>query len=192
MRNNKELVSKACLYCILAFLINYLSSAVVLVCAGKLVAFLTSNFNMTATEINTLSMLAVAVLDLLLILAASLIFIRKVLPPLYEEGEGELWLKKSAFLILPGELVRYLFSLTDLGFVDGSGKFSIVPSCLFELVYLKDPDKYSAVRRLGRFAFVDYVAFSLCYVLYLAVFLVAVFWMCKRVWNKYGKDYADI
>ena len=62
-----------------------------------------------------------------------------------------------------------------------------MPSCLFELVYLKDPDKYSAVRQLGRFAFVDYVAFSLCYVLYLAVFLVAVFWMCKRVWNKYGK-----
>lgn len=192
MKDKKELIGKSLLYIVVAFVANYLSSLLVMKCMSRLVAFLIRRFDMTAATINVVTMLFVTVLDLLIVVGIMLLFIRAVLPPLYEASGDKLWLKKSALLVLPGEAVRFAVTLTDLGFVDGSGRLATVPACLFQLVYLKDPGKSYDIRQLGRFDFSDYMAFSLCYVLYLAVFLAAVFLLCRIVWNKYGKDYEDL
>jgi len=173
------LLIASAVYCVVMLSANYLSTELVATCMRKLVAFLVMHFSLSATAINVITMLATAVLDLVFVLAATFLFVRAVLPRLYEKNGGKLWLKRSAFLVLPGELLRFALVLLDLGAVDGNGKFAITPSYLFELVYLSAPNKNYTVRLLGHYGFDDYAIFSLLYVLYLALFLTGVYFICK-------------
>ena len=191
-RTKSSLFTAAVLYCVLAFIANFFTSAVALLCVEKLVLFLVTHTDLNASWLNSISMSAMAILDLAMVIGITAVFARAFLAPLYEDGGGSLWLKKSALIILPGEAVRYLYALSDLGFVDRSGRFAAVPSCLFELLYLKDPNRHLAIRQYGEYVLADYAFYTLCYALYSAVLLGGVFWVCRMVWNKYGKDYADL
>lgn len=192
MSSKTILLIASATYCVVMLSVNFLSTELVAICMRTLVLFLIRSFSLSAATINVITMLATAVLDLVFVLAATFLFIRIVLPRLYERNEGKLWLKRSAFLVLPGELLRFFLAFTDLGAVDGNGKFAITPSYLFELVYLRNPNKNYTVRLLGEYGFSDYAVFSLIYALYLAVFLTGVYFICKAVWNIFGIDREDL
>ncbi|MBQ3195493.1 MAG: hypothetical protein IJB65_03400 [Clostridia bacterium] len=191
-KQRKDIIGLSFLYCAVTFVANFIASAVALGCVEKLVLLLVNSTELSAKWLNTVSMLALSVLNIAIVIGLTALFVRVVLPPFYKEDCGKLWLKSSAFIILPGETLRLLYSLWDLGFVDGSGRLSVVPSCLFELLYLNNADRHLAIRQYGEYAFADYAVYSLCYFLYLAVLLTGIFWVCRAVWNKYGKDYEDI
>lgn len=192
MSSKTILLIASATYCVVMLSVNFLSTELVAICMRTLVLFLIRSFSLSAATINVITMLATAVLDLVFVLAATFLFIRIVLPRLYERNEGKLWLKRSAFLVLPGELLRFFLAFTDLGAVDGNGKFAITPSYLFELVYLRNPNKNYTVRLLGEYGFSDYAFFSLIYALYLAVLLTGVYFICKAVWNIFGIDREDL
>lgn len=193
MKNaKKDLIGLSLLYIVITFAANAFSSKVALRCVEKLVLFLVRNFDLTAAAFNSVSMFALAILDLAVVLGIIAVFVRLVFSRLYKEDEVKLSFEKAAFLFIPGEAFRFFFGLSDLGFVDGSGRFTTVPSCLFQLLYLSNDDRHFAIRQRGEFIFADYAFYTLCYALYLAVFLVGAFLICKALCDKYGKDYSDL
>jgi len=146
------------------------------------------------TVINTVGLLTVVPLTLLLswgIMYFALF--RRHFPDLYEPSENnKLWLKKAAILILPGEAVRFTACLTTLGFPDSTGKLASLATSLFEMTYLKWFNRFYSIRQLNEPVFADYVGYTVCYLIYLLVYLFGIFFICKAVWKRAKEDYDDL
>ncbi len=144
--------------------------------------------------INTVSLLTVVPLTLLLSWGIMyFVFLRRHFPDLYEPSENsKLWLKKAAILILPGEIARFIVCLSTLGFPDSTGKLASLVTALFEMTYLKWFGRFYAIRQLNQRILADFAAYTVCYLVYLLVYLLGIFFMCKAVWKRAKEDYDDL
>ena len=70
--------------------------------------------------------------------------------------------------------------------------FAAIPTYLFELTYLKWFDRAYAVRQMGQFIFADYTAYAVCYLVYIFIHLLGVFFICKTIWKHAKEAYDDL
>ena len=103
------------------------------------------------------------------------------------EVSKSFWIKSCASLLLPSEIFRFLISSFDLGIISKTGYFAIPPSFLFEITYLKWSGREYPVRQELSYIFFDYVAYNLCYLIYIAIHLFGIFMIYRYFW-KIGKN----
>ena len=70
--------------------------------------------------------------------------------------------------------------------------FAAIPTYLFELTYLKWADRAYAVRQMGQFIFADYAAYAVCYLVYILIHLLGIFFICKTIWKHTKAEYDDL
>ena len=105
-------------------------------------------------------------------------------PAHYQPSDDKrLWLKNALCLILPGEIVRCLLGTSCLGFIGSFGLLSLIPTFVFEQTYVIWSGRYKAIRQKAEFIFVDYLAYVGIYLIYLALFLLAVLAIYRYLWN---------
>ncbi|MBQ7292984.1 MAG: hypothetical protein IJW79_04505 [Clostridia bacterium] len=130
-------------------------------------------------------------LHLLLIIPAALIFtwtmffylLRLTIPPIYFELEnGRKWYSVAFVCIMPAEIIRLIYGLTDMGNLIGSARFSFVPTKLFDTLWCNMTNR-GAVRQHENYIFTDYIGYTLCYVIWEIVCLTVVFFIFKYYWN---------
>jgi len=124
-------------------------------------------------------------------LAVLFIYLKNRVPAHYQPSDEKwLWAKNGIRLILPGEIVRFLLGVFCLGSVNSFGLLSLAPTFVYEQTYLIQSGRFEAIRQELRFIFVDYLAYIGVYLVYLAVFLVAVLAVYRYLWNV-GKRERD-
>ena len=124
-------------------------------------------------------------------LAISFYFLKNRVPTHYQPSdEKRLWLKNGIRFILPAEIFRFLLCLFCLGSLNSFGLLSLIPTFLFEQTYMIRSGRYGAIRQDLNFIFGDYLAYAVCYFLYIAVYLFAVLAIYRYLWNV-GKRERD-
>jgi hypothetical protein len=124
-------------------------------------------------------------------LAVLFVYLKNRVPAHYQPSDEKwLWLKNGIRLILPGEIVRCILGVCTLGSVNNTGLLSLVPTFVFEQTYMIQSGRHEAIRQELNFIFVDYLAYIGIYLIYLAVFLVAVLAIYRYLWNV-GKRERD-
>ena len=104
--------------------------------------------------------------------------------------DNHFWIKKGLLIIMPGELLRFLICLPNIGHLNTvSGQMAIAASTLFGRTYLLWTDRTYAVRQNGAFIFWDYVAYSVCYFIFLVIHIFVVLAMYRYFWNKGKKEH---
>ena len=138
--------------------------------------------------------LIVAVLMILisgvLPLIAIFLYLRWCVPTQYRVTEEvKIWRKSAALLVLPSELVRMIICISQLGLINKGGRLALVPSILFEQIYLKlFPERMIPVRQNLEFVFADYISYVVCYLLYVSLFLTVVFLEYNYFWKKVKRE----
>lgn len=187
----KVSIGKIILYCVLSLLANLTASWVGLLIPRVIFSGLTSA---SVAVINTVGI--ITVFPLTLFFAWGIIyftFFKGQFSNLYEPNEYSiLWLKKAAQLVFPGELIRFFACLTTLGFSGSTGMFAAIPTYLFEMTYLKWVDRAYTVRQMGQFIFADYAAYAVCYLVYIIIHLLGIFFICKTIWKHAKTEYDDL
>ena len=103
------------------------------------------------------------------------------------------WIQSCLRLVLPAEIIRFLICQVTLGHIKSSGFFAYLPTLLFENTYLRWSGRSEQVRQkiLG-YNFADFLAYALCYVLYIAIHLVFVLLIYRHFWIEAQKDRDDL
>ena len=126
-------------------------------------------------------------------LLATFFYFRSVVADQYIPSEDKFcWLKSCARLVLPAETIRFLFCLSSLGHLNQSGVFAFLPSFLFENTYLLWTNRSEPVRQWLEYIFADYVAYALCHIIYLVIYLALVMLIYKHFWKEAQKDSEDL
>ena len=94
------------------------------------------------------------------------------------------WFRNFNHLMLPGELVRFCFSLATLGHPDRTGAFCRVPAWVFEQDYLVWGKCYKQVRELQVYRLQDIGAFVLVYFVYFVLHYFYNLHYYKKTWMK--------
>ena len=126
-------------------------------------------------------------------LLATFFFFRSVVEDQYIPSEDKFcWIKSCARLILPAETIRFLFCLSSLGHVNQSGFFAFLPTLLFENTYLLLTNRHEPVRQMLEYNFADFIVYTLCYLLYIVIYLALVMLIYKHFWKEAQKDSEDL
>ena len=105
-------------------------------------------------------------------------------PAHYQPSDDKwLWLKTALRLVLPGEIVRCILGASCLGFIDSFGLLSLIPTFVFEQTYVIWSGRNKAIKQKAEFIFADYLAYIGIYLIYLALFLLAVLAIYRYLWN---------
>ena len=111
----------------------------------------------------------------------------------YEPNDSNFyWLKSCAILVLPAETARFLISLFTLGNIRKSGWISYFPTLIFEEIYLRPSGRSEAVRSELSYIPVDFLVYFVCYLVYAAIHLSAIFAIYRVFWNKGKRDREDL
>ena len=103
------------------------------------------------------------------------------------------WVKSCIRLVLPAEIIRFLACQITLGQINEAGAFAFLPSLLFESTYLHWTGRGEVVRqKLLQYNFADFIAYALCFVVYLAIHLALVMKIYRRFWREAEKDRDDL
>ena len=95
------------------------------------------------------------------------------------------WLKNSLRLVCFGEIFRFILCAFRLGILNSTGVFSSIATVCFEIFYFKIfPNRRFPVRHLGNFIFMDYVGYTLAYLLYFIPYFFVLILICKFCWKK--------
>ena len=174
----------------LTFLSNYISVFV----AGGIINMIKPTEGETPSVLLLICALAIYILiGLSIPLLATFFYFRSVVEDQYISGEDKFcWLKSCAKLVLPAETIRFLFCLISLGHMNQSGFFAFLPSLLFENTYLLWTNRSEPVRQWLEYIFADYVAYALCHIIYLVIYLALVMLIYKHFWKESQKDSEDL
>lgn len=174
----------------LTFLSNYISVFV----AGGIINMIKPTEGETPSVLLLICALAIYILiGLSIPLLATFFYFRSVVEDQYISGEDKFcWLKSCAKLVLPAETIRFLFCLISLGHMNQSGVFAFLPSLLFENTYLLWTNRIEPVRQWLEYIFADYVAYALCHIIYLVIYLALVMLIYKHFWKESQKDSEDL
>lgn len=98
------------------------------------------------------------------------------------------WIKNAMLFALPGEAVRFLICFRAVGNFNMGGFFAVIPTVWFDTYWLKWTNRYTAVRELYQFRFLDCFGYTLCYVLYL---LPVLFVLALSFKSRYDLEKAE-
>lgn len=188
MKRPVETIPKL-LYTILTLFANSMATVLGLVIIRWILTAIMSKIELTQTQINVFSVIPMFVLELALSWGIIFIFFKNQFPKLYEVSEDKnLMIKKMVSFIWIGESIRFIICLFRLGL----GNLAATVQNMYMLTYLKWFDRYYAVRQLGETHFGDYFAYIVCYLIYFAIFMIGIYFICKWLWNKGKMDYDDL
>ena len=178
-------------YTFLMFLSNYIAFQVVIMIISNLLQPIADKFPYA------LLVICVSAVYILINFAVPSIFyfffFRSVVEEHYIPSEDKFhWAKSCAKLILPAEIIRFLICQVTLGHITTSGTFASLPCFSFENTYLHWTNRREQVRQLLQYNFVDFVAYAVCYMIYIAVYLVLVMLIYRHFWLKSKKDREDL
>ena len=164
------------IYGLFSFISNFVASWIGLLVPRALLNVWIKLFgNMSANEINTFGYLTIFPLTFILSWAFIVFLTKKSMSDHFNYcGNENTYTRHIMRLILPGEILRWIVVMFPLGSVNSTGYLSLLPSVLFENTYLKHSDRYYAVRQNGDFIAADYWAYSLCYLIYIAIYIVGL------------------
>ncbi len=97
------------------------------------------------------------------------------------------WIKNMVTLIIPGELVRFFVCLPNCGI---HGKASAASTIMFEF-WLDYSGRFKNVRQLGKFEFLDYFMYIICYLVIFFLYFGILMLAYKRAWNKIKEEQED-
>ena len=121
------------------------------------------------------------------------IYFRTAVPAQYTPGGSRFdWLKKCLLLVTPAEILRYLLCIGTLGIMVKSGYYAMLPTCIFEWIYLPLSGRNNEIRQLGQFIAADYLAYTASYLIYSIVNLFFVALIYRHFWLKGKKDREDL
>ena len=121
------------------------------------------------------------------------IFFRSAVPPQYNKSNDKwYWLKSYLRLVLPGEIFRFFACTTSLGFIGSTGQFSLLPTILFDDIYLNLSGRHTPVRQNGEYILNDFLAYTGFYLLYAAVHLFLVSLIYRHFWLKAKRERDDL
>lgn len=121
------------------------------------------------------------------------IYFRTAVPAQYTPGGSRFdWLKKCLLLIAPAEILRYLICLGPLGHLEEGGYWAMLPTCIFEWVYIPLSGRLYEIGQLGQYIAADYLAYTASYLIYSAVNLFFVALIYRHFWLKGKKDREDL
>lgn len=84
------------------------------------------------------SLIVFEIIPILAAAALTFLYFKKAVPEQHLDNESRRsWQNNGLWLILPGEIARYLVTLLDLGDCDRTGRIALAPSMLFEQTYIK-------------------------------------------------------
>ena len=164
----------------------------IIVCIANLLASLATSFilKIIVTPIKNVAFAYALTVFILLVgcfgipLAIIFAYWKNRAPAHYQPSDDKrLWLKNALRLILPGEIVRCLLGTSCLGFIGSFGLLSLIPTFVFEQTYVIWSGRYKAISQKAEFIFVDYLAYVGIYLIYLALFLLAVLAIYRYLWN---------
>ncbi len=126
-------------------------------------------------------------------LVAILLFFRTAVPRQYFPSENKMqWLKNCLLFVAPAELLRFVVCLSSLGVLTGTGYFSLIPTIIFEGTYMIWSERYVPIRQLARYIPEDFLAYTLCYLIYSAVHLILVALIYRRFWMQGKRDFEEL
>ncbi len=97
------------------------------------------------------------------------------------------WIKSCISLVIPAEIFRFIITFFTLGQIKTTGFFALPPSFLFESTYLRWSGRSILVRHELSYIFLDFVAYTVCYLIYAAIHLFGIFMIYRYFW-KIGKN----
>ena len=171
----------------------------IIVCIANLLASLATSFilKIIVTPMEKGALMFVIFFAVLFVgcfgipLAVLFAYWKNRVPAHYQPSDDKrLWLKNALCLILPGEIVRCLLGTSCLGFIGSFGLLSLIPTFVFEQTYVIWSGRNKAIRQEAEFIFADYLAYVGIYLIYLVLFLLAVFAIYHYLWNV-GKREKD-
>ncbi|MBE6611954.1 MAG: hypothetical protein E7632_05640 [Ruminococcaceae bacterium] len=182
-RNGIE-VKDIFIYTVVNFAANYIGFLVYIVLALPM-----SRVSSTlAGKRITLGMILLAVM--LAAAALTIFYFKKNIPAQHLDNEGRRsWLNNGLWLILPGEIIRFVVTLIDLGNGNGTGRFALVPSMLFEQIYMRTAGIASRDYLSGSTA--DYLAYTAIYLVYLAANAALLLFIYRRFWKTLDHEAAE-
>lgn len=165
------------------FLSNFISEIVVITVFDS---FLIPILGDSSILVKTCALVVYILSGFLVPLFAYFLFFRSVVKKQYVPSEGKFhWLKSGARLMLLGEMIRFLFCLSSLGHIATlSGQFSILPTLLFENTYLIWSNRHYEVREWLEYNATDFLAYAVCYIIYLVIYLALVMLLYRHFWKK--------
>ena len=117
-------------------------------------------------------------------LGISFLALKNKVPLHYQSSEDKyFWLKNGLHMILPGEIFRFFLCFFTLGHIGTTGLLSIIPTFVFEQTYAIWTRRTELIRQEYRFIFGDFVAYTVCYLLYFMIYLVAILAIYRFLWN---------
>ena len=115
---------------------------------------------------------------------------RYTVPRLYVLMGGQGQVKSFILHVLPMEIVRYIVCLISLGHLKQTGYFALLPTSIFENTYIRWSGRHNEIRNYLDYIPQDYLAYTLCYLIYAAVYLTFVVLIYRKHW-KVGKEESE-
>lgn len=122
-------------------------------------------------------------ITLLLVWFCVLLWFGKSVPRKYSEDTS--WFQSAAKMILPSEFIRYYICVCSRVFLNSTDQFACIPTDLYDMVWLRLTEG-----RQGNF--IDFIGYSVCYSLYLVLYLSVIFMLYKKFWNVGKQEKEDM
>ena len=177
-------IKNAIIYSITAFIIYYFASYT---CrqTGNISKKILENYNPNYSIglFDTIHLCLIIPIALIYTWTMFFYLFRLTIPPIYFElPNGHKWYSVAFACILPAEIIRLIYGLTDMGNFVGSARFSFVPTKFFDTLWCNITNR-GAVRQHGNFIFTDYIGYILGYVIWELMCLTVIFLIFKYYWN---------
>lgn len=139
------------------------------------------------------SLIILAVLPMIVAVLLSSIYMRKCINDQYVYSEGKVsWLRNFLIFIMPGEILRFLISLLDLGHSSGTGRIAFTPSFAFENIYIYQLGLNTRIRIEMNYQLSDFLAYIACYIVYLFVYVSLLLVIYRRFWKKIDVEHREL
>ena len=164
------------MYGLFSFVSNIAASWMGLMITKALISVWIKLFgNMTVTGNNTFAYLTMFPLTLIISWVLVVLLTKMFMSERFGYYDDENTYKCNIIrVILPGEILRWLVAMFPLGLISSTGYVALLPTALFENIYLKYWGRHNAVRQHGEFIPADYWAYSLCYLIYIAIYIAGL------------------
>ena len=133
-----------------------------------------------------ISLILYIAMFLLVPIAIMYLFFHVRLPYQYQKKQP--WKNSFLKLILPAEILRYFLCLESVGHIRQGGVFAILPSLIFENSYLIWTGRHNIVRNDLDYIFMDYFAYTVCYVIYALIYGALLAWVYHRCWEAEAEE----
>ncbi|MBP3376548.1 MAG: hypothetical protein J6L83_07270 [Clostridia bacterium] len=178
----------AVLYGIAVFISNFFCSMACL--SFKTIAFVPIAEKIPYALLITLVLLADIIFKLVLPLVCVYFVMRYTVPRLYAFMDGQGQIKCFLLHVLPMEIVRYIVCLLSLGHLKQTGYFALLPSFIFENTYIRWSGRHNEIRNYLDYIPEDFLAYTLCYVVYAVVYLTFAILIYRKFW-KVGREESE-